>query len=840
MAVFTAIATAIVGAIGITGTLATIATAFVATGLAIGTAKILGVMDAPKAGEDPGVKVQLPPATDNKVPRLYGRNFTGGTIIDAEIKNQNKTMAYCLVLSEMSDIYAETWTVNDIFRGDVELNFGGGYSVVSTFDPNATASTAQAGKIRVRVYAGGSGSANQIFPTTGKVNAYGGTGTSKTCQFQNWSASNTMTDLVFAIVEIDYDAENDLVGLGAFTFDIQTNLRIPSACLVDYLNNDRYGMGNVNFPVSVSGNTITTYNLDSTSLNKWAAHSITNNVYINGGLSTFDPIKANLNKILMSGAAFFTYNNKTGSFAVVVNEAANAAVKANAFVLSDDNLVGALGVTSTDLYSMYNQMEIEFPSVIQKDQTDTVFLEIPSAQRNINEPDNKINVRFELTNDRQVAINLANIDLRQGRYTTVVTAKGDFTTYPLDVGDIVKLNNDTFGYEDKLFRVMQTKEVETVESMLYNELVLLEYDDSIYTWTTESPSANINPSGIPGFFNLNTLNSPVIGNVYIVDNPKANANIFDEFGDPVSANVGIDAILTTANSTLANTNPIIAFPFYVPANTSYDVLQVAYTDVNQTSNSQTSVRVVDQITPPNNESVFIPNRTYWYTSDVINRFTNLNGGSEYAFDIRFKNTLETTPIVSNDAYYPWSIPINTRETIFNKEMATYGAGTQLDTSGQTTTGEIPAGNAFIDVTDPVPYVTTGIEPTTYRLMGSGTPSGEYEDANGLITYNLGFGAVANVTFANATSSTNVIFDDSGTNGVGLSGVPPLVMYDSNDINLDPATLSLEIPTVKADMKPVSAELVAQGYSTLGNTTIDRGFFNVSLELTKITRSEVQP
>jgi hypothetical protein len=66
------------------------------------------------------------------------------------------------------------------------------------------------------------------------------------------------------------------------------------------------------------------------------------------------------------------------------------------------------------------------------------------------------------------------------------------------------------------------------------------------------------------------------------------------------------------------------------------------------------------------------------------------------------------------------------------------------------------------------------------------------------------------------------------------------MYDSNDINLDPATLSLEIPTVKADMKPVSAELVAQGYSTLGNTTIDRGFFNVSLELTKITRSEVEP
>ena len=330
MAVFTAIATAIVGAIGITGTLATIATAFVATGLAIGTAKILGVMDAPK-GTDPGIKIQLPPATDNKVPRLYGRNFAGGTIIDAEIKNQNKTMAYCIVLSDMSDIIGETWTINDIYRGDARLIFSGA-NVISQIDPNATSSPAIANKIRVRVYAGGSASTYQIFPTSGAVNAYGGTSTSKTGQFLNWSASNAMTDLVFAIVEIDYDAENDLVGLGAFTFDINSNLKRPDLVLVDYLNNERYGMGNVNFPVSVSGNVITPENIDTTSLTNWATYASTNNVMINGGLSTFDTIRTNVSKICMSGGAFFTYNNKTGKFGVVVNTGANAAVKANAFV----------------------------------------------------------------------------------------------------------------------------------------------------------------------------------------------------------------------------------------------------------------------------------------------------------------------------------------------------------------------------------------------------------------------------------------------------------------------------------------------------------------------------
>ncbi len=98
MAIFTAIATAIVSAIGIStatiiGTLtwASLATGIIATGLALGTAKLLGVFNVPKMDmKDPGVKIQLPPSTDNKVPRLYGRNFTGSIIIDAEIKNQNK------------------------------------------------------------------------------------------------------------------------------------------------------------------------------------------------------------------------------------------------------------------------------------------------------------------------------------------------------------------------------------------------------------------------------------------------------------------------------------------------------------------------------------------------------------------------------------------------------------------------------------------------------------------------------------------------------------------------------------------------------------------------------
>ena len=64
MAVFTAIASAIVGTTLFGSALAaTIATSIISAGLALGTAKVLGVFEPPKqqATKDPGVKVQLPP-----------------------------------------------------------------------------------------------------------------------------------------------------------------------------------------------------------------------------------------------------------------------------------------------------------------------------------------------------------------------------------------------------------------------------------------------------------------------------------------------------------------------------------------------------------------------------------------------------------------------------------------------------------------------------------------------------------------------------------------------------------------------------------------------------------
>ena len=185
MAVFTAIASAIVGAItgagfaatfagfmaGTLGIGATIGVALTAAGLGLATAKATGLFKPPgfQQAKDPGVKVQLAPSTDNRVPVFYGKVHTGAVMVDAAIKNQNNTMQYVMVIGEKTD--SGTYTLQSFKRGDATLNFSGN-SVISQTDPNATSSTNVNGKMRLNVYAGNAqSSVNQIFPTTGKVAA---------------------------------------------------------------------------------------------------------------------------------------------------------------------------------------------------------------------------------------------------------------------------------------------------------------------------------------------------------------------------------------------------------------------------------------------------------------------------------------------------------------------------------------------------------------------------------------------------------------------------------------------------------------------------------------------
>ena len=562
MAVFTAIASAIVGAItgagfaatfsgflaGTLGIGATIGVALVSGGLAMATAKATGLFKPPgfQQAKDPGVKVQLAPSTDNRIPVFYGRVSTGAIMVDAQIKNQNNTMVYCMVIGEKTD--SGTYTLNEFKRGDATLNFTGGYAsatsstVISQTDPNATSSTNVNGKMRLRVYAGNAqSSVNQIFPPLGTKVAAQTLMTSIT-------ASTNYEDLVYAIFEMDYDTENGLTQLGQLTFDISNTLHEPSNVLLDYLKNDRYGAGlSTGDLVTTSFDDMYDYsningaygNVDyTTTANVTAYHS---RWQIDGMLSTYQDVKTNIDKICQSASTFFTYDNKSGKFKVVPNREATTAEKANAFVFNDDNITSKIAISSTELYSMYNSIEAEYPRVDNQDQTDIVIVSTPSGDRNTNEPDNPLSTRYDMVNDRPRVHNLANIDLRQSRLSTLVEFDADYSALQVDVGDIVKLTSSLYGYTDKLFRCMRVAEKESQQGMIGAKLVLLEYNDSVYAHNTIQSDSAIAIPGIPSWWTgwgNTTIDWPnIIANINVITSPTSNANVVDSGTGNVVANV---------------------------------------------------------------------------------------------------------------------------------------------------------------------------------------------------------------------------------------------------------------------------------------------------------------
>lgn len=431
--------------------------------------------------QDQGVRIQLPPSSENKIPIVYGHVFQQGVITDAEISNSNKTMTYTIILSEKTT--TGNWSVGDIYWNDQKLNFAADGFTVASSSIGPETNTKLANKVRVWTYAGGTAAANQIQGPTPPVNAYDTLSTSSNYQ---------LTDTVFSIVQIDYDSTNGITGLPAITYEITNDLTNPADVWYDYLTNARYGAGitATNIDVVSSISTTTTTSLwsicneipdNQTYTNTTTTFTSTQPRYqINGILNTGDSIKANLDRINIAAPSWTSYDGKTGKWKVISNSSSTAAQLESAFEFNDDNLIGEINLTSTQLEDIFNACEVSYANRNIKDQTDYFNTSTNVALRNPLEPDNILRLKTDLVNNPLHAGRIGNIELRQSRKDLVVTLTSDYSGLQVDAGDIVKLTNSIYGFNKKLFRVNRVREVESDGGNLLAEITAMEYDSTVY------------------------------------------------------------------------------------------------------------------------------------------------------------------------------------------------------------------------------------------------------------------------------------------------------------------------------------------------------------------------
>jgi hypothetical protein len=523
-------------ALGITASGLAAITSVVAFGLAYATSRIIaGSGNRGGAGggaQDQGVRVQLPPATYNKVPVIYGRAFQQGILTDARINETLNTMTYVLTLSEMTT--TGTYTLNDIYWNDQRLLFANdGCTVTATqkietisiggiTTSTSTISTAFNGLIRCYTYAGFGGvgsSSTQLYAnlsnylTPTRIDAYqlfDGCNVTSTGSWQ-------MNDLVFGIIQLNYSSANGVTALPSITYDISNSLYNPGEVWYDYMTNARYGAGFT----ATSVNSTTSIGSTSTSL-KSISYQIPPNQFdangnpigqfryeINGVLNTGETVKTNLDKINMASSSWTTYDHKLGEWRVVPNRPVNTATD-TIFAFNDNNIIGDISITSTNLEDLYNQLEVAYPNNQLRDQIDYYRDAINPEELNQLEPPNEMVMRTDLCNNNVHAGRIGLMELYQSRADKVVTLTADYSALQVEVGDVISLTNTIYGFVNKLFRVSRVRETEGEDGSLAAEITGIEYDPAVYVDYTLYQNADRPTSNIPN------NNTPAVPNVPII------------------------------------------------------------------------------------------------------------------------------------------------------------------------------------------------------------------------------------------------------------------------------------------------------------------------------------
>ena len=501
--------------------------------------------DNPEKQQDMGVRQQVPPSSVNAIPVVYGDAYMGGTFVDAVLTTDQKTMYYVLAISSISSANATLGTSAGVFNfdrtkmyyGDRLITFDGTdlTKVVSLTDEAGNVDTKISGNLYINLYK--SSSAGVITSANGAAAPSTVMGGADIAVAQRWTGTRQMNNLAFAIVKLVYNRDADTTQLNPITFNVShypngASVAKPGDVWLDYITNQEYGgavgwLPDGTFSAAFVDTTcvapLNTYSDQTISYTPaGGGAAVTQARYrINGVLDAGQSVLSNLDRIMSSCDSWMTYNAALGQWSVVINKAETAA-----YAFNDNNIIGDIRVSATDITSSINQVEARFPFKSNRDQAAFVNLETPYALLYPNEPVNKYSITYDLVNDSVQAQYLANRLLEQAREDLIVSFSTTYYGIQVDAGTVVSVTNADYGWTNKLFRVMKVNEASLPDGSLGAKLELNEYNAQVYddaSITQFTPAPN---SGLPSVSYFSPLAAPTVTGFATATIPYINVQVF--------------------------------------------------------------------------------------------------------------------------------------------------------------------------------------------------------------------------------------------------------------------------------------------------------------------------
>lgn len=187
-------------------------------------------------------KITVDPDPNHKVPVVYGEAFVEGKVTDAHPDATCDAMWFVVTICEQ--------TGNTLAGDPSEIEFvevywdgkkvglqGDAVTLSNLDDAEGNSITDWNGLIKFYPYSGGGDN------PVGFVNYGPGNLADAYELVPGWTSTDTMNDLVFCLIYMEYTPDKNLRDLGNITFKIRNSMNQPGDVLYDYMTNTRYGAG---------------------------------------------------------------------------------------------------------------------------------------------------------------------------------------------------------------------------------------------------------------------------------------------------------------------------------------------------------------------------------------------------------------------------------------------------------------------------------------------------------------------------------------------------------------------------------------------------------------------
>lgn len=459
---------------------------------------------SPPDQQNNAVRQQVPPDTTNALPIVYGDAWLGGRYVDAVLSTDGFSMFYTMAISSISENGTFTFDKTKFYYGDRLITFDTvePARVLSLTDGAGNVETKINGKLFIYLYRStnsgvitnldtGGTSAGSALPSV----IMGPT--APIAAGQQWPSTNRqMNGTAFAVIKLIFNSEIT-TSLQPVTFYAKQYLNgqtvaKPGDVWLDYMTDVRYGgaidVADIN---TTSATNLNTYSDETITFNNNLGVPSTQPRYrINGVVDPGKNVLDNINQILVACDSWMSYNAALGQWSIIINKAESAT-----FAFDDNNIIGEINTSLTDITQSINVIEAKFPNNLNRDQLDYCLIETPVILLYPNEPVNKYSTTYELTSDSVQAQYLANRTLEQAREDLIVSFSTTYQGIQIDAGDVVTVTNSSYGWSNKLFRVMKVNETSLPDGSLGAAVELNEYNVQVYDdkdITQFTPAANSN------------------------------------------------------------------------------------------------------------------------------------------------------------------------------------------------------------------------------------------------------------------------------------------------------------------------------------------------------------